>query len=46
MREAARAMRLSVNTIKSIRRDVMRRIGLKTLADLVRWAIREKVIKA
>jgi DNA-binding NarL/FixJ family response regulator len=40
-REAAAALNLSVKTVESHRSQVMRKLGLKTIAELTRYAIRE-----
>lgn len=40
-REAGRRLHVSVKTIETHRRNILRKLGLDTVADLVRYAIRE-----
>ncbi len=40
-REIARRLHLLLNTVESHRRNVMRKLGLHSIAELTRYAIRE-----
>jgi DNA-binding NarL/FixJ family response regulator len=43
-KEIARALDLSVKTVETHRAAVMRKLGLHSLADLVRYAIRNQMV--
>jgi DNA-binding NarL/FixJ family response regulator len=37
---------ISVKTVESHRRNIMRKLGLKSSADLVRYAVRDGLVQA
>jgi two-component system response regulator NreC len=43
-REAASALRVSTKTIETHRRKAMKKLGLKNMAELTLWALREGII--
>ncbi|HTV51259.1 MAG TPA: response regulator transcription factor [Steroidobacteraceae bacterium] len=43
-KEVARALALSVKTVETHRNNVMRKMGFKSLADLVRYAVRNRIV--
>lgn len=43
-KEIASDLRLSVKTIETHRANIMRRLGVRTIADLVRYAIRNNIV--
>jgi DNA-binding NarL/FixJ family response regulator len=45
-KEAAMALGISVKTIETHRAAVMRKLGFSSIVELVRYAIRERIIKA
>ena len=45
-KDIARRLTLSVKTVETHRAAVMRKLELKSLADLIRWAIRNHIIQA
>ena len=45
-KEAASALGISVKTIEAHRANVMRKLHLRSLSDLVRYAIRNKIVQA
>jgi DNA-binding NarL/FixJ family response regulator len=45
-KEVARALRLSVKTVETHRSNIMRKMEFGSLADLVRYAIRNKIVDA
>ena len=45
-KEAASRLGISVKTIETHRATIMRKLGLKSVSDLVRYAIRNKIIEA
>jgi DNA-binding NarL/FixJ family response regulator len=45
-KEVARALQISVKTVETHRSNIMRKLGLGSLADLVRYAIRNKIVEA
>ena len=44
-KEIARRLTLSIKTVETHRAAVMRKLELKSLADIIRWAIRNNVIQ-
>ena len=44
-KDIARLLTLSVKTVETHRAAVMRKLELNSLADIIRWAIRNKVIQ-
>jgi DNA-binding NarL/FixJ family response regulator len=46
MRDIARQLQLSVKTVETHRAEVMRRLGIRDLAGMVRYAVRVGVISA
>jgi DNA-binding NarL/FixJ family response regulator len=45
-KEVARALQLSVKTVETHRSNIMRKMEFSSLADLVRYAIRNKIVDA
>jgi DNA-binding NarL/FixJ family response regulator len=45
-KEVARNLNLSVKTVETHRSNIMRKMGFRSLADLVRYAIRNKIVDA
>jgi len=45
-KEVAHILRISVKTAEAHRASVMRKLGLQSMSDLVRWAIRNRIIQA
>src|SRR5258708_14663161 len=45
-KEVARALQLSVKTVETHRSNIMRKMGFGSLPDLVRYAIRNKIVDA
>jgi DNA-binding NarL/FixJ family response regulator len=45
-KEVARALRLSVKTVETHRSNIMRKMGFRSLADLIRYAIRNNIVDA
>ena len=45
-KEVARSLNISVNTVETHRGNIMRKMGFGSLADLVRYAVRNKIIEA
>jgi len=45
-KETAAALRISVKTVETHRAAVMRKLGLNSIVELVRYAVREGIIKA
>jgi DNA-binding NarL/FixJ family response regulator len=45
-KDVAHSLGLSVKTVETHRANLMRKIGARTLADLVRYAIRNRIIEA
>ncbi len=45
-KEVARALQISVKTVETHRSNIMRKLSLGSLADLVRYAIRNKIVEA
>ncbi len=45
-KEIAAALGISVKTVDSHRTNIMRRLGFRSVTDLVRYAIRERMIAA
>src|SRR3984885_6735943 len=45
-KEVARALHLSVKTVETHRSNIMRKMEFGSLADLVRYAIRNKIVDA
>jgi DNA-binding NarL/FixJ family response regulator len=44
-REVASDLRISVKTVEAHRSSIMRKLGLKSVTDLVRYAIRNRFIQ-
>ena len=44
-KDVARALDISVNTVETHRANIMRKMGFASLADLVRYAVRNKIIE-
>ena len=44
-KEVARSLHLSVKTVETHRSNIMRKMGFRSVADLVRYAIRNKIIE-
>jgi len=44
-KEAAAALGLSVKTVETHRATIMRKLGLRSVAEMVRYAVREHIIK-
>jgi DNA-binding NarL/FixJ family response regulator len=45
-KEAANALGISVKTVETHRATIMRKLGFSSIAELVRYAVREHIIKA
>ena len=45
-KEIARDLALSVKTVETHRSSVMRKLGISSLAELVRWAVRNRIVEA
>jgi len=45
-KEAASVLGLSVKTVETHRATIMRKLGLRSIAEMVRYAVREHIIKA
>lgn len=45
-KEVATALGISIKTVETHRAAIMRRLGFRSIANLVRYAVRERVIKA
>lgn len=45
-KEIARDLALSVKTVETHRGSVMRKLGVSSLAELVRWAVRNRIVEA
>jgi DNA-binding NarL/FixJ family response regulator len=45
-KEIARDLALSVKTVETHRGSVMRKLGFSSLAQLVRWAVRNRIVEA
>jgi DNA-binding NarL/FixJ family response regulator len=45
-KEVARALHISVKTVETHRSNIMRKMGFTSLADLVRYAVRNKIVEA
>jgi DNA-binding NarL/FixJ family response regulator len=45
-KEVARTLQLSVKTVETHRSNIMRKMEFGSLADLVRYAIRNKIVDA
>lgn len=45
-KEVAAALGISIKTVETHRAAIMRRLGFRSIANLVRYAVRERVIKA
>jgi DNA-binding NarL/FixJ family response regulator len=45
-KDIARRLALSVKTVETHRAAVMRKLELTSLADLVRWAVRNRIVEA
>jgi DNA-binding NarL/FixJ family response regulator len=45
-KEVARALQISVKTVETHRSNIMRKMGFTSLADLVRYAVRNKIVEA
>jgi DNA-binding NarL/FixJ family response regulator len=45
-KEIARGLALSVKTVETHRGSVMRKLGFSSLAQLVRWAVRNRIVEA
>jgi DNA-binding NarL/FixJ family response regulator len=45
-KEAAHALGISVKTVETHRATIMRKLGFSSIAELVRYAVREHIIKA
>jgi DNA-binding NarL/FixJ family response regulator len=45
-KEAAARLGVSVNTVEAHRANIMRKLNLHSVAELVRWAVRNKIIQA
>lgn len=44
-KEVAEALRLSVKTVETHRSSIMRKLGISSVVDLVRYAIRNKIVE-
>lgn len=44
-KEVAKALGISVNTVEKHRENIMRKLGSRSFSDLIRYAIRHKLIK-
>jgi DNA-binding NarL/FixJ family response regulator len=45
-KEVARALEISVKTVETHRSNIMRKMGFASLSDLVRYAIRNRIVEA
>ena len=45
-KEIARDLALSVKTVETHRSSVMRKLGISSLVELVRWAVRNRIVEA
>jgi DNA-binding NarL/FixJ family response regulator len=45
-KEIAAALRISVKTVETHRTNIMRTLDLATISELVRWAVRNRIIEA
>jgi DNA-binding NarL/FixJ family response regulator len=45
-KEVARVLHISVKTVETHRSNIMRKMGFTSLADLVRYAVRNKIVEA
>ena len=45
-KEIARDLALSVKTVETRRGSVVRKLGVSSLAELVRWAVRNRIVEA